>query len=66
MPRFTKLHIDALPAHAKAFFVWNDQMKGFGARVYPSRPSAASRTAASSILKGSGSLAACRAMKPAR
>ena len=35
MPRLTKRHIDALPAREKEYFVWDDQLKGFGARVYP-------------------------------
>ena len=35
MPRLTKRHIDALPARDKEYFVWDDQLKGFGARVYP-------------------------------
>ena len=35
MPRLTKRHIDALPVREKEYFVWDDQLKGFGARVYP-------------------------------
>ena len=35
MPRLTKRHIDVLPAREKECFVWDDQLKGFGARVYP-------------------------------
>ena len=35
MPRLTKRHIDALPVRDKEYFVWDDQLKGFGARVYP-------------------------------
>ena len=35
MPRLTKRQIDALPARDKEYFVWDDQLKGFGARVYP-------------------------------
>ena len=35
MPRLTKRHIDALPACDKESVVWDDQLKGFGARVIP-------------------------------
>ncbi len=35
MPRLSKRHIDALPVRDKEYFVWDDQLKGFGARVYP-------------------------------
>ena len=35
MPRLTKRHIDALPPREKEYFVWDDQLKGFGVRVYP-------------------------------
>ena len=35
MTRLTKRHVDALPARDKEYFVWDDQLKGFGARVYP-------------------------------
>ena len=35
MPKLTKRHIDALPARDKEYFVWDDTLKGFGARVYP-------------------------------
>ena len=35
MPRLTKRRIDALPAREKEYFVWDDTLKGFGARVYP-------------------------------
>ena len=35
MPKLTKRHIDALPACEKEYFVWDDTLKGFGARVYP-------------------------------
>ena len=35
MPKLTKRHIDALPAREKEYFVWDDQLKGFGVRVYP-------------------------------
>ena len=35
MPHLTKRYIDALPAKEKEYFVWDDQMKGFGVRVYP-------------------------------
>ena len=35
MARLTKRHIDALPVRDKEYFVWDDQLKGFGARVYP-------------------------------
>ena len=34
-PKLTKRHIDALPAREKEYFVWDDQLKGFGVRVYP-------------------------------
>ena len=36
MPRLTKRRIDALPAREKEYFVWDDTLKSFGARVYPS------------------------------
>ena len=35
MPKLTKRHIDTLPAREKEYFVWDDQLKGFGVRVYP-------------------------------
>lgn len=35
MPRLTKRRIDALPARQKEYFVSDDTLKGFGARVYP-------------------------------
>ena len=35
MPRLTKRHIDALPPREREYFVWDDQLKGFGIRVYP-------------------------------
>ena len=35
MPKLTKRHIDTLPVREKEYFVWDDQLKGFGARVYP-------------------------------
>ena len=35
MPRLTKRHVDGLPARDKEYFVWDDTLKGFGARVYP-------------------------------
>ena len=35
MPKLSKRHIDALPARDKEYFVWDDKLKGFGARVYP-------------------------------
>ena len=35
MPKLTKRYIDALPAREKEYFVWDDHLKGFGARVYP-------------------------------
>lgn len=35
MPKLTKRHIDMLPAKDKEYFVWDDTLKGFGARVYP-------------------------------
>ena len=35
MPRLTKRHINALPPREKEYFVWDDQLKGFGVRVYP-------------------------------
>ncbi|MCY4560279.1 MAG: tyrosine-type recombinase/integrase [Chloroflexi bacterium] len=35
MPRLTKRRIDALPAQEKEYFVWDETLKGFGARVYP-------------------------------
>ena len=31
----TKRHIDTLPAREKEYFVWDDQLKVFGVRVYP-------------------------------
>ena len=36
MPRLTKRYIDALVAKEKEYFVWDDQIKEFGLRVYPS------------------------------
>ena len=35
MPKLSKRYIDALPVREKEYFVWDDQLKGFGARVYP-------------------------------
>ena len=35
MPKLTKRHIDALQPREKEYFVWDDQLKGFGVRVYP-------------------------------
>ena len=35
MPKLTKRYIDTLPVREKEYFVWDDQLKGFGARVYP-------------------------------
>ena len=35
MPKLTKRYIDTLAAREKEYFVWDDQLKGFGARVYP-------------------------------
>ena len=35
MPRLTIRHIDALPLQEKEYFVWDDQIKGFGIRIYP-------------------------------
>ncbi len=35
MPGLTKRRIDTLPARDKEYFVWDDQLKGFGVRVYP-------------------------------
>ena len=35
MPRLTKRYIEALAARDKEYFIWDDQLKGFGARVYP-------------------------------
>lgn len=35
MPKLTKRHIDNLVPREKEYFVWDDQLKGFGARVYP-------------------------------
>ena len=35
MPRLNKRYIDALPARDGEYFVWDDQLKGFGIRVYP-------------------------------
>ncbi|GAB6052037.1 site-specific integrase [Magnetospira thiophila] len=35
MPHLTKKFIDALPVKEKEYFVWDDQTKGFGVRVYP-------------------------------
>lgn len=37
MPKLTKLCIDALSADAaREYFIWDDELKGFGARVKPS------------------------------
>ncbi|NKB55024.1 MAG: DUF4102 domain-containing protein [Alphaproteobacteria bacterium] len=35
MPHLTKRHIDALPVREREYFAWDDQVKGFGVRVYP-------------------------------
>ena len=35
MPKLTKRYIDALPIREKEYFVWDDALNGFGARVYP-------------------------------
>ena len=35
MPRLTKRHVDTLPPREKEYFVWDDQLKGFGVRIYP-------------------------------
>ena len=35
MPKLTKRYVDNLPVHEKEYFVWDDILKGFGARVYP-------------------------------
>ena len=34
MPRLSKRNIDALPVHEKEYFVWDDQLKGFGVRNF--------------------------------
>lgn len=36
MPKLTKRAVDALKAEAKDYFVWDDQIAGFGVRVMPS------------------------------
>lgn len=35
MPRLTKRYLDSLPLKEKEYFIWDDQIKGFGIRVYP-------------------------------
>lgn len=35
MPRLTKRYLDSLPLKEKEYFIWDDQIKGFGVRVYP-------------------------------
>ncbi len=35
MAKLTKRHIDSLTPEDKEYFVWDDQIKGFGVRVYP-------------------------------
>ena len=35
MPKLTKRYVDALRVREKEYFVWDDTLKGFGARVYP-------------------------------
>ena len=35
MPKLTRRRVDGLPAREKEYFVWDDQLKGFGVRVYP-------------------------------
>ena len=35
MPRLTKRYVDGLRVREKEYFVWDDTLKGFGARVYP-------------------------------
>jgi len=36
MPKVTKRSVDAATPTEKEFFVWDDELKGFGLRVYPS------------------------------
>lgn len=36
MPKLTKRAVEALPAEAKDYFVWDSQIAGFGVRVMPS------------------------------
>ena len=35
MPKLTKRYVENLPVREKEYFVWDDILKGFGARVYP-------------------------------
>ena len=36
MPKLTKRSVEALPIEAEDYFVWDDEVKGFGVRVMPS------------------------------
>ncbi|MAT03529.1 MAG: integrase [Acidimicrobiaceae bacterium] len=36
MPKITKRSVDAATSTDKEFFLWDDELKGFGLRVYPS------------------------------
>jgi Arm domain-containing DNA-binding protein len=36
MPKLTKRRVDALEPKPDSYFVWDDEVKGFGVRVMPS------------------------------
>ncbi len=36
MPKLTKRTVESLPIEAKDYFVWDDEVAGFGVRVMPS------------------------------
>ena len=36
MPKLTKRTVESLPIQAKDYFVWDDEVAGFGVRVMPS------------------------------
>lgn len=36
MPKLTKRSVEALPVKAENYFVWDDEVKGFGVRIMPS------------------------------
>ena len=36
MPKLTKRVVDAAPVRATDYFIWCDEMPGFGVRIYPS------------------------------
>ena len=34
MPKLTKRRVDGLPAREREYFVWDDQLKGFGVKHF--------------------------------